>query len=88
MAKFPMGQIVATPGAIEVMEDGEITRLLQRHESGDWGEVSKDDWQSNDFSLRDRTRLLSAYTTQSGTRVWVITEADRSATTCLLPEEY
>ena len=88
MAKFLIGQIVATPGAIEVMEDGEITRLLQRHQSGDWGQVSKDDWQANDFSLRERTRLLSAYTTQSGTKLWVITEADRSATTLLLPDEY
>ena len=88
MAKFPMGQMVATPGAIGVLEDGEITRLLQRHQSGDWGEVSKDDWQANDFSLREGTRLLSAYTTQSGTKVWAITDADRSATTLLLPEEY
>ena len=88
MAKFPMGQVVATPGAIEVLEDGEITRLLQRHQSGDWGEVDREDWRANDLSLRERTRLLSAYTTESGTKVWVITEVDRSATTLLLPEEY
>ena len=61
---------------------------LRRHEFGDWGEVGFQDWESNDQALTDETRLFSVYRTQLDERIWVITEADRSVTTLLLPEEY
>ncbi len=94
-AKFPLGQVVATPGALEaVQESGQnATFFLDRHVAGDWGEVSPDDWQLNDESLKDGSRLLSAFRTLKGVKVWVITEATddnghRAATTLLLPDEY
>jgi hypothetical protein len=62
--------------------------LLNRHAHGDWGDVSPDNWQENEFSLTHGLRLLSVYTLTDGTRIWIITEAERSATTLLLPEEY
>ncbi|HXO19419.1 MAG TPA: hypothetical protein VOA87_05775, partial [Thermoanaerobaculia bacterium] len=62
--------------------------FLRRHVQGDWGEVCKEDGQANDRALRSGGRLLSAYRTHLGTRLWVITEADRSSTCILLPEEY
>jgi hypothetical protein len=62
--------------------------FLERHLRGDWGLVSAGDAQANDDALRDGDRLLSAYATRLGTRLWVITEYDRSVTTILLPEEY
>ena len=85
-----MGQIVATPGALEALEQaGEnSTTLLRRHLAGDWGEVDEDDRRENERSLADGCRLLSAYTLSNGTKLWIITEADRSATTLLLPSEY
>ena len=89
-AKFALGQIVATPGAIEAMqESGQSPEFfLQRHASGDWGQVDQEDWQLNDEAVKEGTRLLSAYMTLKGRKLWVITEWDRSATTILLPEEY
>jgi hypothetical protein len=62
--------------------------FLDRHVAGDWGEVDADDQQANQDALLHGERLLSAYRTSSGVRIWVITEADRSVTTILLPEEY
>jgi hypothetical protein len=89
-AKFPLGQIVATPAAIEaVRESGQTPAVfLGRHPAGDWGEVDAEDWRLNDEALRDGTRLLSAYRTLRGVKLWVITEADRSVTTILTPDEY
>ncbi len=94
-AKFCLGQIVATPGAIAAMEASGQTPdfFLNRHASGDWGEVDEEDWMSNDQALVDGSRLLSAYRTLKGTKLWVITEAmddhgHRAATTLLLPDEY
>jgi hypothetical protein len=89
-ARFPLGQIVATPGALAALEEAGQTPLdvLRRHAAGDWGELDEDDRQENEFSLRRGFRLLSAYTLNNGTRLWIITEADRSATTLLLPSEY
>ena len=89
-AKFPLGQVVATPGALAALAQSEQTPLefLQRHASGDWGELDEADKRENDFSLDKHLRLLSAYHTTSGEKLWVITEADRSATTFLLPSEY
>jgi hypothetical protein len=90
MSKFPLGSIVATPGALEALADsGEMPApFLARHAAGDWGEVSAADWRANDDALRDGERLLSAYTLTTGVRIWIVTEADRSVTTILLPDEY
>ena len=87
---FSLGQIVATPGAIEALKQAgeDPSALLIRHVHGDWGEVDKHDWNENNESLRTGERIFSAYTLQNGTRLWIITEADRSVTTLLLPEDY
>lgn len=89
-ARFQLGQIVATPGALVAIEFARANalELIRLHASGDWGTVSESDKQANEFALVNGSRLLSAYTLADGTRVWIITEADRSATTILLPEEY
>ena len=88
--KFQPGRIVATPGALAALEaSGEApVGYLARHIAGDWGDVDEDDHRENELSLIHGFRLLSAYTLNSGTKIWIITEADRSATTVLLPEEY
>lgn len=94
-AKFNLGQTVATPGALEALENaGQApAQFLARHAACDWGEVPDEDKQSNDEALTTGARLLSAYTLASDVRIWVITEAcdgegRRAATTILLPEEY
>jgi hypothetical protein len=86
---FHLGK-VATPGALEALREAGQTpwEFLARHVRGDWGDVSEGDRQPNDEALQDGSRLLSAYQTQTGTRLWVITEADRSSTCLLLPDEY
>lgn len=93
--KFPLGQVLATPGALEAMENsGESpASFLSKHVVGDWGIVDSDDKASNDQSLIDGSRILSAYRTSKGEKLWIITEAaddkgHRPATTILLPEEY
>lgn len=90
MNKFPLGQIVATPAALEALEQSGQTPdfFLAKHASGDWGEVCDEDKRSNDQALVDGERLLSAYRTLKNERLWIITEADRSSTCCLLPSEY
>ncbi len=87
---FELGRIVATPGAIELLGAAgtDPTELLRRHHGGDWGEVDAHDRRANDAALRHGTRLLSSYTLPGGEKVWIITEADRSSTCLLLPEEY
>ena len=87
---FPLGQIVATPGALEVLEASHQSPadFLARHVRGDWGELSADDIAENEFSLKNGFRLLSSYATASGQKLWVITEEDRALTTLLLPDEY
>jgi len=87
---FPPGQVVATPGALKRLEEAgqDPFELLSRHVAGDWGELDEADRQENELSVREGFRILSAYTLSSGVKVWVITEADRSATTILLPSEY
>ena len=89
-AKFPLGQIVATPAALAALEESGQTPdfFLDRHSRGDWGEVSGTDGHLNDEALQDGTRLFSVYHTLKGKKVWVITEADRSATALLLPDDY
>jgi hypothetical protein len=88
-AKFALGQIVATPGALELMKVQGIDglALLSRHVTGDWGALDEADKQENELSVRKGFRILSAYR-QGETRLWVITEADRSVTTILRPDEY
>src|SRR5690348_14752048 len=88
--KFSLGQIVATPGALAALgRSGEFPqKFLSRHASGDWGEVDAEDKRANDQALRHGLRILSAYITSTGEKLWIITEADRSVTTILLPDEY
>ena len=85
-----MGQILATPDALRVMDEaGENPlRLLKRHVHGDWGDLCAFDVDANELALRQGMRVLSAYVLSTGERVWIITEADRSFTTILTPEEY
>jgi hypothetical protein len=87
---FPLGQIVATPGALDALHRSEelASSFLARHQAGDWGDVGAEDRAENELSLKEGFRLLSAYRTARGERLWVITERDRSVTTLLLPEEY
>jgi hypothetical protein len=87
---FDLGQVVATPGALAALEKAgqNAMDLLSRHVTGDWGELCEDDQKENALSVKRGFRILSNYKTNSGERVWVITEADRSVTTLLLPDEY
>lgn len=88
--KFSLGSVVATPGVLEAFRTSgdDPMAYLVRHVAGDWGEVNTEDWLANEQSLLCELRLLSVYTMSNGTKFWIITEADRSATTFLLPEEY
>lgn len=87
---FAMGQIVATPAALAALEKAHQNpaELLKRHQSGNWGEVGKEDAQTNDAAVIEGLRVMSVYTLKTGVKIWIITEADRSSTTCLLPDEY
>lgn len=89
-SKFSPGQIVATPGALATMEEHQCKplTLLARHLAGDWGVLPAEDAQLNDVALKSDGRLLSSYPLGGDTRIWVITEWDRSVTTFLLPSEY
>jgi hypothetical protein len=88
--RFALGRVVATPGALRALEKAEQAPdvFLDRHVNGDWGDVPEEDKQENEVSVEQGFRILSAYTTSAGDRIWVLTEADRSATIILLPEEY
>lgn len=87
-ALFPLGQTVITGNAMSQLVAADVQRALSRHVQGDWGEVCPADWKENELSLKEGFRLLSAYRDSQNTRFWIITEADRSATTVLLPEDY
>jgi len=89
-ASFDPGRIVATAGALEALERAGETPItfLRRHVAGDWGNVDEHDRAENDLSVREGFRLLSAYELSDRTKIWIITEADRSSTTILLPSEY
>lgn len=89
-ALFPLGQTLATPGALEALSRAgqPPDEFLARHERGDWGDLCDEDREENELSLKAGFRLLSAYELKTGVKIWVITEWDRSATTMLLPEEY
>lgn len=88
--KFPLGQVFLTQGARAVLEESnqDAFEFLSEHQMGNWGIVGKEDAQENEFSLKNGFRLLSAYKTNKGEKLWVITESDRSLTTLLLPSEY
>jgi hypothetical protein len=86
--KFPMGQTVITPAALKALSSAAVMAALDRHSQGDWGEVCEEDWDANDRALREGNRLLSVYRNGHDTKFWIMTEADRSATTVLLPEDY
>lgn len=89
-ALFSLGRVVATPGALAALEDAgqEPVDFLDRHSCGNWGIVPEEDWGLNDEAVQRGNRLLSSYCLASGEKLWIITEADRSATTLLLPSEY
>ena len=87
-AKFQLGQIVATPNALNHLTQDDIRSGIIRHQSGDWGDLDADDRKENDLALERGTRLLSAYQASNGVKFWIITEADKSSTTVLLPEDY
>lgn len=87
---FPLGQLLVTPGAMEALSQMNISAesIFQRHVLGDWGDISHEDKQQNDLAVEMGGRILSGYILPDERKVWVITEADRSATTILLPDEY
>lgn len=87
---FELGQVVATPGALETMHSLGMTglELLRRHHRGDWGDLDAEDIETNNAALKNGSRLFSAYQVTEQIKIWIITEADRSVTTFLLPEEY
>ncbi len=88
--KFPLGQIVATPGAIEFAKERKLdfSPYIDRHVRGDWGDVCNEDWMSNNASLIEGSRIISSYLCKDGEKFWIITEADRSSTCILLPKDY
>jgi len=95
MPKFNLGRLLATPGALSALEQSgqSPSEFLSRHAVGDWGDLCDDDKQANDNALVDGSRLLSAYRTTKGIKLWIITEAaddegHRAATTTLLPRDY
>jgi hypothetical protein len=90
LVRFPLGRVVATPGALRVLEEANQNafEFLAKHQAGDWGELCEEDIRENESSVLNGFRILSAYRTRNDVKIWVITEADRSATTLLLPEEY
>ena len=87
---LPLGLVVATPGALAALDEARESALgfIARHAARDWGEVPPEDWEENEFSIKNELRVLSAYSLRNGAKIWIITEADRSVTTILLPEEY
>ena len=88
---FSLGRVVATPGALEVLEEThtDYLTLLFRHVRGDWGEVPTEDARENERSVREGFRVISSYPIgEDGSKIWIITEADRSSTCLLLPSEY
>ena len=87
---FELGQVVATPGALKALDEAgqSPSEFLNRHATGDWGTINQADIGLNEFAIKEGARILSVYHTTEAVKLWVITEADRSATTILLPEDY
>lgn len=87
--KFQPGTVVATLGALEIATTEQIQELLSRHLHGDWGDVDKEDARANESALLHDMRILSSYKLpEDRGKLWILTEADRSATTVLTPGEY
>jgi|SRR5579872_2507193 len=89
-SRFSLGRCLATPAAAEAMEAaGQVPAdFINRHVHGDWGDLDGEDREANEDALVHGGRVFSVYHTRKGVTLWIITEADRSATTILLPEEY
>ena len=85
---FEMGRLLITPGALEKINRDDVLRCLGRHSRGDWGELDEEDWLTDQHALKHGGRLFSVYRSQDNERFYIITEADRSATSILLPDEY
>ena len=85
---FSLGRILITANVENIIERAEIEAALGRHARGDWGDVGPEDWRANQIALREGERVFSTYTDRRNTRFYIITEADRSATTVLLPGDY
>jgi len=87
---FALGQIFATPGALDACQEAEVDprAYLARHVTGDWGDLGEEDKAANDAALTSGARIFSAYTLPTAERLWIITEADRASTTILTPLEY
>lgn len=90
LSQFALGQLLTTPGAADLLNELDLSpfEFVNRHWHGDWGDIDAEDVQANLAALKYGNRILSAYDIGAGQKLWVITEADRSATTLLLPEEY
>lgn len=88
--RFALGRVVATPGALAELEELGVSpaTLLSRHQSGDWGDVCDEDRAENELALGRQLRIFSVYQITDEITIWIITEADRSATTILLPADY
>ena len=86
--KFELGRVLITPNAQSTLDNQDVMTSLRRHVMGDWGDVCPEDREENDLSLMEGFRILSVYHGKSGTKFWIITEADRAATTVLLPSDY
>lgn len=87
-SKFPFGMLVATPNVLAQIPNDEILAALCRHLTGDWGTLDPQDWHANERALQCGGRLFSEYHSVQNVKFWIITEADRSVTTVLLPEDY
>lgn len=85
---FPVGRLVCTQGAEAELTPFDVSLALNRHSQADWGDCCPEDRKSNDEALKCGSRLFSVYHAENGTKFWIITEWDRSATTVLLPHEY
>jgi hypothetical protein len=88
MKKFDLGEVVITPNILRTVDIITAHNALSRHKNGDWGEICDEDKQRNEEAIKNGTRLFSAYQSEVGIKFWIITEADRSCTTILLPKDY
>ncbi len=86
--RFGLGNLAITTVAWECVDRDDLVAAIDKHLRGDWGDVSKEDWTSNELALKEGYRLISSFKDRTGTKFWIITEADRSLTTILLPDEY
>jgi len=88
VAKFRLGRIVSTANALKCLSNDDIFYAISRHQAGDWGDVRPEDRAANDQALVDGSRVFSVYHALNGLKFWMITEADRSVTTVMLPNDY